>query len=482
MERGPILMHALFSACGVDTSVATMGFWRRVQCERSLSSMKQHLQAVSQWVLSCLEARSEKRIHLWNGWTQYHRQENEVLGSEVHFFYVLCQGRGIPDAKISVNGKEMGRSDAEGIYHLYGMKTGHYEISAVAEQLFFDGTKVKITPNTPQLPDLVATRYTLCFFPFFSVFVKNQWQENVPIRTQNCWCARYVSIFVFTEKGGMSGKCKKKAGKRIRESAALQLDSSSHWQLFAFADSNWFPGTLFCRFSLCGQIVIDQLPEGLSYTSPQRQVTLHPKGDPSKLTTLTSDNQGAFCAEVQPGTYVVKVSARTCNDVQVKRTDIFFVNFPREVEILFEKIYLFLFRDVVISRVKQRMSSVTYVAFHLAQSPCLACVLSCTPCHSSPPRCGKEATWDENRCHCAEMVLPKWAILSKGHFRLNSNVRVPSPRNGNVLLCQWTPCLLASFGQFMSRSCGSECWLKFQLSLLFLYFRSHWVIMSWRLD
>ncbi len=68
----------------------------------------------------------------------------------------------------------MGRSDAEGIYHLYGMKTGHYEISAVAEQLFFDGTKVKITPNTPQLPDLVATRYTLCFFPFFSVFVKNQ--------------------------------------------------------------------------------------------------------------------------------------------------------------------------------------------------------------------------------------------------------------------------------------------------------------------
>ena len=69
------------------------------------------------------------------------------------------QGRGIPDAKILVNGKEMGASDAEGIYHLVGMKTGHYEISASAEQLYFDGTKVKITPNTPQLPDLIATRY-----------------------------------------------------------------------------------------------------------------------------------------------------------------------------------------------------------------------------------------------------------------------------------------------------------------------------------
>ena len=53
----------------------------------------------------------------------------------------------------------MGASDAEGIYHLVGMKTGHYEISASAEQLYFDGTKVKITPNTPQLPDLIATRY-----------------------------------------------------------------------------------------------------------------------------------------------------------------------------------------------------------------------------------------------------------------------------------------------------------------------------------
>ncbi len=66
------------------------------------------------------------------------------------------------------------------------------------------------------------------------------------------------------------------------------------------------------RFSLCGRIVIEKLPEGLSYASPQRQVTLHPKRQPDDVTTLTSDNLGAFCADVKPGTYVLKVSARAC--------------------------------------------------------------------------------------------------------------------------------------------------------------------------
>ena len=61
------------------------------------------------------------------------------------------------------------------------------------------------------------------------------------------------------------------------------------------------------RFNLCGRIIIDKLPEGLSYTSPQREVTLNPKGQPKEVTILTSDNHGAFCAEVKPGTYVLKV-------------------------------------------------------------------------------------------------------------------------------------------------------------------------------
>lgn len=57
-----------------------------------------------------------------------------------------------------MNGRELGESDGDGIYHLFGMKTGHYELSAAAPRVGFDGTKVKITPNTPRLPDLVASR------------------------------------------------------------------------------------------------------------------------------------------------------------------------------------------------------------------------------------------------------------------------------------------------------------------------------------
>ena len=94
-------------------------------------------------------------------------------------FSCSFQGRGIPNAQISVNGKERGETDSEGIYHLYGMKTGHYEIQAAAEHMGFEGTKVKITPNTPQLPDMVAARcvmFSVCLC--VCVFKMSLWLQG----------------------------------------------------------------------------------------------------------------------------------------------------------------------------------------------------------------------------------------------------------------------------------------------------------------
>ena len=38
------------------------------------------------------------------------------------------------------------------------MKTGVYKIEAKLEHMFFDPLEVKITPNTPSLPAVIASR------------------------------------------------------------------------------------------------------------------------------------------------------------------------------------------------------------------------------------------------------------------------------------------------------------------------------------
>ena len=62
-------------------------------------------------------------------------------------------------AEILLNGKSSTKTGPDGIYHLENMKTGQYKIEAKAEHMFFDPLDVKITPNTPSLPEIVASRY-----------------------------------------------------------------------------------------------------------------------------------------------------------------------------------------------------------------------------------------------------------------------------------------------------------------------------------
>ena len=64
---------------------------------------------------------------------------------------------GIPKARVLINGVSTTTTDATGTYHLENMKTGTYTLSVTADNIFFPESTVKITPNTPQLPDIVAT-------------------------------------------------------------------------------------------------------------------------------------------------------------------------------------------------------------------------------------------------------------------------------------------------------------------------------------
>lgn len=71
-------------------------------------------------------------------------------------------GKGITGAKIYLDGKEQAISQENGIYHLENMKTGMYKLEVKVPHIHFDPIVVKITPNTPQLPEVVAMEFSLC--------------------------------------------------------------------------------------------------------------------------------------------------------------------------------------------------------------------------------------------------------------------------------------------------------------------------------
>ncbi|XP_063398265.1 BOS complex subunit NOMO1-like isoform X2 [Mytilus trossulus] len=128
------------------------------------------------------------------------------------------KGSGVGNAAVYVNGKKQSTTKSDGTYHLENMKTGSYIIKVEADNILFDETSVKISPNTPHLPDIVAT-----------------------------------------------------------------------------------------KFRLCGQIVIDKLPEGLRQVPPQRRVIYFPEGKNSDAVSIATDKDGKFCTHAASGKYLIKV-------------------------------------------------------------------------------------------------------------------------------------------------------------------------------
>uniref|UniRef100_A0A674CCU5 Nodal modulator n=1 Tax=Salmo trutta TaxID=8032 RepID=A0A674CCU5_SALTR len=67
------------------------------------------------------------------------------------------------------------------------------------------------------------------------------------------------------------------------------------------------PDIITAGFSVCGQIAITRLPEGLKQQG-RYKVTLTPLGQNTATRTTDSDQQGAFCFHAKPGDYSVTVS------------------------------------------------------------------------------------------------------------------------------------------------------------------------------
>ncbi|XP_073447228.1 BOS complex subunit NOMO3-like isoform X1 [Aquarana catesbeiana] len=72
------------------------------------------------------------------------------------------EGEGVADAVVTLNNQMKVTTNADGSFRLENMTAGTYSIDAKKEHIFFDTLTVKIAPNTPQLADIIAARFSVC--------------------------------------------------------------------------------------------------------------------------------------------------------------------------------------------------------------------------------------------------------------------------------------------------------------------------------
>ncbi|KAL4228821.1 hypothetical protein ACF0H5_011861 [Mactra antiquata] len=72
------------------------------------------------------------------------------------------KGSGITNADVILNGKTVTKTGNNGVYHLENMKTGVYKILIKSQHMVFDEQEIKITPNTPQLNDIIPSSFDIC--------------------------------------------------------------------------------------------------------------------------------------------------------------------------------------------------------------------------------------------------------------------------------------------------------------------------------
>ncbi|XP_063286390.1 BOS complex subunit NOMO3-like [Pelobates fuscus] len=88
------------------------------------------------------------------------------------------EGEGVADAVVTLNNQMKVTTNANGSFRLENMTAGTYNIDAQKEHVYFDTLTVKIAPNTPQLADIVAARFSVCGEISITNFPENIKQFN----------------------------------------------------------------------------------------------------------------------------------------------------------------------------------------------------------------------------------------------------------------------------------------------------------------
>lgn len=71
-------------------------------------------------------------------------------------------GKNVPGVNVYINGVIHGTSDNNGIYHLENMRAGTYVLELKKDSMIFDLVEMKINPNTPRLPDIYVSKFSIC--------------------------------------------------------------------------------------------------------------------------------------------------------------------------------------------------------------------------------------------------------------------------------------------------------------------------------
>lgn len=72
------------------------------------------------------------------------------------------EGPGVPQAEVFLGGSRVATTDASGTFHLENMKAGQYVIHVKAPGITFEPFHVRVSPNTPELPAVVASQFEVC--------------------------------------------------------------------------------------------------------------------------------------------------------------------------------------------------------------------------------------------------------------------------------------------------------------------------------
>lgn len=96
------------------------------------------------------------------------------------------QGSGVVGARIIINSRHVATTTQQGTYHLDSMKPGLYRISVEAPRITFNEVEVKVTPNTPQLPSIIASSWAYFLLPLVIFYI----QGDFCLRFS--WCGSHV--------------------------------------------------------------------------------------------------------------------------------------------------------------------------------------------------------------------------------------------------------------------------------------------------
>jgi len=90
----------------------------------------------------------------------------QVYGFSIQGRVIDNLGNGIADVSViaagETGGERISMSGLDGRFLMENVTTGHYTFKVSKDYFFFEDSQIHITPNTPNLADIVSTEYSLC--------------------------------------------------------------------------------------------------------------------------------------------------------------------------------------------------------------------------------------------------------------------------------------------------------------------------------